>query len=45
VNHWPFIIAAYAIAAVAVSAVTASSWTAMRRAEAEADSLGRGREA
>jgi len=44
-NHWPFIIAAYGLAAVATVGVTVWSWAAMRRAEAEAEKLGRNREA
>lgn len=38
-NHWPFIIAAYAIALTATIALTFWSWTAMRGAEAEVDQL------
>ncbi|MBX3561966.1 MAG: heme exporter protein CcmD [Sphingomonas sp.] len=38
-NHWPFIIAAYALALTAAVALTWWSWTAMRRAEAEVDRL------
>ena len=44
-NHWRFIIGAYAIAALATVGVTAWSWLAMRRAEARAAALGRDREA
>jgi hypothetical protein len=40
-NHWPFIAAAYAIALAATGGLTAWSWSAMRRAEAEAERLGR----
>ena len=40
-SPWPFVIAAYAIALAGTAALTAWSWIAMRRAEAEADKLGR----
>ncbi len=40
-NPWPFVIGAYAIALVATVALTALSWRAMRRAEAEAERIGR----
>jgi len=40
-NPWPFIFAAYGIALVGTAALTAWSWIAMRRAEAEADKIGR----
>ena len=40
-NPWPFVIAAYGIALVGTAALTLWSWIAMRRAEAEADALGR----
>lgn len=40
-NHWPFIIAAYAIVALAATALAWTSWRAMRRAEAAADALRR----
>ena len=42
-NPWPFIVAAYALALVGTRALVAFSWRAMRRAEAEADNLGRRR--
>jgi hypothetical protein len=42
-NAWPFIVAAYALTLVGTVALVALSWRAMRRAEAEADALGRGR--
>lgn len=42
-NHWPFILAAYGLAAGGTLALLASSWAAMRRAEAEADRIGRDR--
>ncbi len=38
-NHWPFIIAAYAVALIATSGLTWWSWAAMRRAEGEVDQL------
>lgn len=44
-NHWPFIVGAYAVAILGTGLVTVLSWAAMRRAEAEAASLGREREA
>ena len=40
-NHWPFIIAAYALTLLGTLGVTLWSWTAMRRAEADADALRR----
>ena len=40
-NHWPFIIAAYALTIIGMLGVTLWSWTAMRRAEADADALRR----
>jgi len=42
-NHWPFVIAAYAITIIGTLGVTLWSLIAMRRAEAEADALGRER--
>ncbi len=42
-NHWPFIIAAYGITIVGTLAVTWASWSAMRRAEREAEALRRER--
>ena len=38
-NHWPFIIAAYALTIVGTLGVTMWSVAAMRRAEAEAEAL------
>lgn len=38
-NHWPFIIAAYAVTVIATLALVLWSWTAMRRAEGEAERL------
>jgi hypothetical protein len=43
VNHWPFIIGAYALTLLGTVGVTLWSWTAMRRAEADADALRRDR--
>jgi Zn-dependent protease with chaperone function len=43
-NPWPFVVAAYAVALLFTAAVTLWSLAAMRRAEREADRLGRGRE-
>ena len=40
-NHWPFIIAAYALTLLGTAAVALWSWAAMRRAEAEAAALRR----
>ena len=40
-NHWPFILGAYAIAGAAVLTLVGASWAAMRRAEGEAGRLGR----
>ena len=42
-NHWPFIIAAYACTGVGTLALVAASLLAMRRAEAEAEALRRDR--
>ena len=44
-NHWPFIIGAYAVTILGTGIVALWSWAAMRRAEAEAAALGREREA
>ena len=38
-NHWPFIIAAYAISIGGTLGVVIASFTAMRRAERRADAL------
>lgn len=38
-NHWPFIIAAYAVTAVGVGGLSLLSWRTMRRAEAAAEAL------
>lgn len=42
-NHWPFILAAYGLTALATLALALQSWAAMRRAEREAETIGRGR--
>ena len=38
-NHWPFIVAAYALTAIGTVGLAWSSLRAMRRAEAEAAAL------
>ena len=43
-NHWPFILAAYAIAIGGTAVLTAWSFAAMRRAERRADALTRPRD-
>ncbi len=40
-NPWPFVIGAYALTIFGTVGVTLWSWLAMRRAEREADALGR----
>ena len=40
-NHWPFIVAAYAISIIGTAAVVASSYLRMRRAERQAEALTR----
>ena len=42
-NHWPFIIAAYALTLIGTAGLALWSWSAMRRAEAEAEALRRER--
>jgi hypothetical protein len=42
-NPWPFVIAAYALTLAGVAALVLASWAAMRRAESEADRIGRPR--
>ena len=42
-NHWPFILAAYCVTAAATLALIGWSWLAMRRAEVEAERIGRER--
>jgi heme exporter protein CcmD len=39
-NPWPFVVGAYAVAILAIVALIISSWTAMRRAEADAEAIG-----
>jgi hypothetical protein len=36
-DHWPFVIAAYALTIGATAALVVTSWLAMRRAEARRD--------
>ena len=38
-NHWAFIIAAYAVTAIGTIGLVWASWAAMRRAERQADAL------
>lgn len=40
-NHWPFIIGAYAVAILGTLAVTGLSYLRMRRAERQAEALTR----
>jgi hypothetical protein len=40
-NHWPFIVAAYALTIAATLAITGWSFAAMRRAERRAEALSR----
>ena len=40
-NHWSFVLAAYAITAIATFVMVVASWVAMRRAEAAADAVRR----
>jgi hypothetical protein len=42
-NHWPFIIAAYALTLAGTFGVAFWSWNMMRRAESQADALKRER--
>lgn len=42
-NHWPFIIVAYALTALGVIGMSWASWRAMRAAEARADAMRRDR--
>lgn len=42
-NHWPFIIAAYALALGGTGGLLAWTWIAMRRAERKSDALRRDR--
>ena len=43
-NPWPFVIAAYAVALLGTAALAVASLVAMKRAEREAENLGRARE-
>lgn len=36
-DHWTFVIAAYAVGVIGTGVLVASSWIAMRRAEARRD--------
>jgi len=38
-NHWPFVLAAYAVTLIGTVALGLWSWSAMRRAEADAEGL------
>lgn len=40
-NHWPFIIAAYALTLMPVAGLILTSWASMRRAESDAAELKR----
>ncbi len=40
-NHWPFIVAAYALTILGTFGLVLWSWSAMRRAESEAEKLRR----
>lgn len=42
-NPWPFVLAAYALTLVGAATLVLASWAAMRRAESEADRIGRSR--
>lgn len=42
-NHWTFVIAAYAVTLIATAALLSWSFAAMRRAEAAAEQLRRDR--
>lgn len=41
VDPWPFIVAAYALAILATLILTLWSWRAMRRAERDAEAMGK----
>ncbi|WP_395611464.1 hypothetical protein [Allosphingosinicella sp.] len=45
VDPWPFIIAAYAIAILGTLALTWWSWQAMRKAERDAEAVGKRQDA
>ena len=36
-NHWPFVLAAYAVTLIATAGLALWSWAAMRRAEADVE--------
>ena len=38
-NHWPFVLASYAIVLIATAAVIGGSYAAMRKAERKAEQL------
>ena len=38
-NHWPFVIASYAIVLIGTAMVLVNSYAAMRKAESKADAL------
>ncbi|MCR5872299.1 MULTISPECIES: heme exporter protein CcmD [unclassified Sphingomonas] len=38
-NHWPFIIAAYAVVTLGIGGLSLASWVGMRRAEAASEAL------
>ncbi len=38
-NHWPFILSAYAVSVLLTSALILWAWTTMRRAERQAEQL------
>ena len=40
-NPWPFVVGAYAVTILAIAALIVLSWSAMRRAEADAEAIGR----
>jgi heme exporter protein CcmD len=42
-NHWPFIAASYALTILATLGLAGWSWASMRRAEREAERIGRDR--
>ncbi len=42
-SHWPFILGAYALTVLGTLTLVLWSWAAMRRAEREAETIGRDR--
>ena len=42
-SHWPFIIGAYALTLLGTIGLIVWSWASMRRAEREAETIGRDR--